>query len=82
MQVLKARLTALMIEQQKAEVSQIRGEAQSAAWGNQIRSYVLHPYTKVKDHRTGQETAQAQDVLDGNIEAFIDAYLRSQIGKD
>jgi peptide chain release factor 2 len=81
MQVLKARLTALMLEQQKAEVSQIRGEAQSAAWGNQIRSYVLHPYTKVKDHRTGQETSQAQDVLDGALDPFIDAYLQGQIGK-
>jgi peptide chain release factor 2 len=81
MQVLQSRLTALMLEQQKAEVSEIRGEAQSAAWGNQIRSYVLHPYTKVKDHRTGQETSQAQDVLDGDLEPFIDAYLQGQIGK-
>lgn len=80
MQILKARLTALMLEQQKEEVSQLRGEAQSAAWGNQIRSYVLHPYTKVKDHRTGYETSQANDVLDGELDGFIDAYLQSQIG--
>ncbi len=81
MAILKARLTALMIEQQKAEVSQIRGEAQQAAWGNQIRSYVLHPYTKVKDHRTDYETSQAQAVLDGDLEPFVDAFLQAQIGQ-
>jgi peptide chain release factor 2 len=81
MAVLKARLAALMIEQHKETVDQLRGETQSAAWGNQIRSYVLHPYTKVKDHRTGQETSQAQDVLDGEITSFIDAYLQQTIGK-
>lgn len=79
--VLKARLNALMIEQQKAELSELRGAPQSADWGSQIRSYVLHPYTKVKDHRTGHETNGAQAVLDGDIEPFIDAYLQDQIGK-
>ncbi len=81
MAILQARLTAMMLEQQKAAVSDIRGENQSAAWGNQIRSYVLHPYTKVKDHRTNAETSQAQQVLDGNLDEFIDAYLQSQIGQ-
>ncbi len=81
MAILKARLTVLMIEQQKAAVSEIRGETQSAAWGNQIRSYVLHPYTKVKDHRTGAETSQAHEVLEGDIDMFIEAYLQSQIGQ-
>lgn len=80
MAILKARLTVLMLEQQKAAVSEIRGENQSAAWGNQIRSYVLHPYTKVKDHRTNAETSQAGDVLDGELDMFIEAYLQSQIG--
>jgi peptide chain release factor 2 len=80
MAILKARLAALMLEQHKETIDQLRGETQSAAWGNQIRSYVLHPYTKVKDHRTGQETSQANDVLDGELEPFIDAYLQSQIG--
>lgn len=81
MGILKARLTALMIEQQKEELSQIKGKPQSADWGSQIRSYVLHPYTKVKDHRTNHETSQAQQVLDGDINEFIDSYLSSQIGK-
>jgi peptide chain release factor 2 len=81
MAILKARLMVLMLEQQKAEVSQIRGATQSAAWGNQIRSYILHPYTKVKDHRTGFETSQAQAVLDGDLDGFIEAYLQTQIGK-
>lgn len=81
MAVLKARLTVMMLEQQKAEVSEIRGETQSAAWGNQIRSYVLHPYTKVKDHRTGAETSQANDVLDGQLDQFIEAYLQTQMSK-
>jgi peptide chain release factor 2 len=80
MAILKARLTALMLEQQKAELSDLRGAPTSAEWGNQIRSYVLHPYTKVKDHRTSHETSQAQQVLDGDIEPFIDAYLNHQIG--
>jgi peptide chain release factor 2 len=80
MAILKARLTAMMLEQQKAELSDLRGAPQSAEWGSQIRSYVLHPYTKVKDHRTGYETNSAQGVLDGDIEDFIDAYLRHQIG--
>ena len=80
MAVLKSRLAALMEEQHQAKVSEIKGQVQSAAWGNQIRSYVLHPYTKVKDHRTGAETSAAQDVLDGDIDQFIEAYLQSQIG--
>ncbi len=79
--ILKARLNVLMIEQQKAELSELRGAPQSADWGSQIRSYVLHPYAKVKDHRTGHETNAAQAVLDGEIEPFIDAYLQDQIGK-
>ncbi len=81
MAILKARLQALMEEQHKAEVSELRGATQSADWGQQIRSYVLHPYTKVKDNRSGVETSQASDVLDGNLQAFIDGYLSSRIGK-
>ncbi|HSX41191.1 MAG TPA: peptide chain release factor 2 [Candidatus Saccharimonadales bacterium] len=78
--ILKAKLTALMLEQQAEELSKLRGPQKSAEWGSQIRSYVLHPYTKVKDHRTGAETSQAQAVLDGDLEQFIDAYLSDQVG--
>jgi peptide chain release factor 2 len=80
MAILKSRLAAMMMEQHKEAVAELRGDTQSAAWGSQIRSYVLHPYTKVKDHRTGAETSQAGDVLDGEIEPFIEAYLQGQIG--
>ena len=80
MTILKSRLTELMLEQQKDELSELKGPQQAAEWGSQIRSYVLHPYTKVKDHRTAAETSQAQQVLDGDLELFIDAYLNSNIG--
>lgn len=80
MAVLRGKLTALMISQQKQELKDITGENQSAAWGNQIRSYVLHPYNKVKDHRTDYETSDTKAVLDGEIDEFIEAYLQSQIG--
>ncbi len=80
MAILKSRLVTLMEEQHKAELTELRGADRSAAWGSQIRSYVLHPYTKVKDHRTGAETAQAQDVLDGDLELFMDAFLQDSIG--
>ncbi len=82
MAVLRARLAALMLEQHKANIAEVRGATQAPAWGNQIRSYVLHPYTKVKDHRTGQETSAAQAVLDGELEPFVEAYLRKTIGSE
>ncbi|HSX00738.1 MAG TPA: peptide chain release factor 2 [Candidatus Saccharimonas sp.] len=81
MNVLRARLTAIMEEQHKAELSELRASDQSAAWGQQIRNYVLHPYTKVKDVRTGHETADAQGTLDGNLDPFIEAYLIHTIKK-
>jgi peptide chain release factor 2 len=79
MTILKSRLTAIMEAEHKAELSELRSSDKSAEWGSQIRSYVLHPYTKVKDHRTGAETSAAGDVLDGDLELFIDAYLDSQV---
>lgn len=77
--ILQGKLTALMHEQHKQELKEISGENQSAAWGNQIRSYVLHPYNKIKDHRTDFETSDTKGVLDGDLDGFIEAYLRSQI---
>ena len=61
-------------------IAGLRASDKSAEWGQQIRNYVLHPYTKVKDVRTGTETADAQGVLDGRLQPFIEAYLSSQIG--
>lgn len=80
MAILKARLTALMLEQQAEELGKLKGAPQSAEWGSAFRSYVLHPYSQVKDKRSGYETAAAQSVLDGKLEPLIDAYLVSQIG--
>ncbi len=80
MKILTARLLELemrKLEQQKAD---LRGEHVEAEWGNQIRSYVLHPYTMVKDHRTNKESSDTAGVLGGDIDEFIQAYLTSQIG--
>lgn len=74
--VLRARLAALRQEQQEKELEALRGEYQKAEWGSQIRSYVLHPYQLVKDHRTDYETGNTQAVLDGELDGFIEAYLR------
>ncbi len=79
MKVLKARLLARREEEQQKEKAKLRGEYQSAEWGNQIRSYVLHPYKLVKDHRTEHETSDAQAVLDGALEPFMEAYLRHEL---
>ncbi len=81
MGILKSRLATMMEAQAKASLTELRASDKSAEWGSQIRNYVLHPYTKVKDVRTGAETNQAQDVLDGDLELFIEAYLNSQIGR-
>jgi peptide chain release factor 2 len=81
MAILKSRLQTLLDEQHQSEVSELRSASASADFGQQIRSYVLHPYTKVKDNRSGVETSQAADVLDGALQPFIDGYLSSQIGQ-
>ena len=80
-QILRARLLEIEIEKREAEKARIKGKRIEAGWGNQIRSYVLHPYRMVKDHRTGYETANADAVLDGALDEFIDAYLRYTMGK-
>jgi peptide chain release factor 2 len=77
MRVLRARLLAIAEENQDKELAELRGVYQKAEWGSQIRSYVLHPYQMVKDHRTGYETGNTQAVMDGDIDGFIEAYLRS-----
>jgi peptide chain release factor 2 len=76
MRVLKARLLAIKQAEQEEKISQLRGEYTKAEWGSQIRSYVLHPYQLVKDHRTDFEMGNTQAVLDGEIDAFIEAFLR------
>ena len=81
LKVLQARLLDMQRVKEAEERARLKGEHQSAAWGNQIRSYVLHPYRMVKDHRTGAETANTTTVLDGDLDKFMEAYLRSQIGK-
>jgi peptide chain release factor 2 len=82
MKILRARLLEKHIEQKAEEQARIKGKRIDAGWGNQIRSYVLHPYRMVKDHRTGYETGNTEAVLDGELDGFIDAYLRSIIGKE
>ena len=82
MKVLRGRLLERQLQEQRAERLRLRGEYREAAWGNQIRSYVLHPYNMVKDHRTDAETSNIQAVLDGDINLFIEAYLRAGIGED
>ncbi|HKM20758.1 MAG TPA: peptide chain release factor 2 [Lachnospiraceae bacterium] len=76
MQMLKAKLYLIKKEANAEKLSDIRGEIKDIGWGNQIRSYVLQPYTMVKDHRTDAEVGQADSVLNGNIDPFINAYLR------
>jgi peptide chain release factor 2 len=82
MRVLRSRLYELEKRKQEEERARLRGEHVSAEWGNQIRSYVLHPYNLVKDLRTDHETGSTGAVLDGEIDEFIDVYLRSRMGEE
>ncbi|GAG57830.1 unnamed protein product [marine sediment metagenome] len=81
MRVLRARLLDLKRQQQEAELAEIKGDHVKAEWGSQIRSYVLHPYQMVKDHRTDHEVSNVSAVLDGELSDFIEAFLRSTIGQ-
>ncbi len=80
MAVLRARLYDLELQRQEEETAKLRGEHVSAGWGNQIRSYVLHPYRMVKDLRTGYETGNTDAVLDGGLDELIEAYLKHAVG--
>lgn len=82
LKILKSKLHTLFQQEQQDEKQKLRGEYQEAAWGNQVRSYVQHPYTMVKDHRTKHETSDVEGVLDGDLHDFIEHYLRSQIKKE
>ena len=82
MRILTARLLEIERRKKEAELAELKGAHISAEWGNQIRSYVLHPYQMVKDHRTGLETSDTSDVLDGNLDGFITAFLTEQLGSE
>jgi peptide chain release factor 2 len=81
MKILRSRLLEQELEKKEEEKARLKGKRIEAGWGNQIRSYVLHPYRMVKDHRTGYETSNTEAVLDGELDGFINAYLRSIMGQ-
>ncbi len=81
MKILRARLLELELARREEERVRLKGKRIEAEWGSQIRSYVLHPYKMVKDHRTGYQTGNAEVVLDGELDDFITAYLRSTLGE-
>lgn len=81
MMMLVSKLKQKAVEEQEAKLLEIRGEQKEIAWGSQIRSYVFHPYSMVKDLRTGYETGNVQAVMDGDLDGFIDAYLKFLVGR-
>ena len=81
MRILRAKLLARQNEERAEELAKLRGERVTPEWGNQIRSYVLHPYKSVKDHRTDQQSTRPEQVLDGELDAFIEAYLLTTVGR-
>lgn len=82
MRVLRGRLLERELQRQREERSRLKGEFRSAEFGSQMRTYYLHPYTLVKDHRTEEETSNVQAVLDGDLDPFMESYLRWNIGRD
>lgn len=81
LKILKAQLFDLERRKQEAEISRLKGEDVDAGWGNQIRSYVMHPYRMVKDHRTSYETGNIHAVLDGALDGFMEAFLKERLGQ-
>lgn len=81
MNMLKAKLYQLELEKQEQEALALRGDQMEIGWGSQIRSYVFHPYSMVKDHRTNFETGNVQAVMDGDLDGFIDAYLKYRLNQ-
>ena len=82
MRILQSRLLERELEKREDERAKLKGDRISAGWGNQIRSYVLHPYRMVKDHRTGYQTGNTEAVLDGDLDGLITAYLRTTMGRE
>ena len=82
MAMLRSKLLELEEQKRREELAKEKGEAQDVGWGSQIRSYVLQPYTMVKDHRTGYEMGDAQRVLDGDLDGFVRAELLRRAGMD
>lgn len=84
MKILRARLYEVKMQEREDEVMKAYEDKRKIEWGSQIRSYVLHPYKMVKDHRTEHQTSNAEKVLDGNLDAFMEAYLKmmARLGKD
>ena len=82
MKVLRARILAVEQQKQEAEMAKLKGGHIDAGWGNQIRSYVLHPYQMVKDHRTSYEIGNVDAVLDGRLDEFMEVYLRTIAGME
>ncbi|MDW7675775.1 MAG: peptide chain release factor-like protein, partial [Bacillota bacterium] len=76
MKILQAKLLERQLAAQQAEIASLRGDQQEIGWGSQIRSYVFHPYSLVKDHRTNVETGNTDSVMDGQLDQFMSAYLR------
>jgi peptide chain release factor 2 len=82
LKILRSRLLELELAKRAEERAKLKGKRIAAGWGNQIRSYVLHPYKMVKDHRTDYQTSDTDKVLDGELDGFISAYLRSKLGEE
>jgi len=82
LRILQARLLELKLEERAEEKARLKGKRIAAGWGNQIRSYILHPYKMVKDHRTDYQTSDTDAILDGELDGFITAYLRTGLGRE